>query len=176
MELPVSEGFSTILVVVNRLSKMAHFLTLVGASAMDNAHAFIKEIIRLHDLPKSIVSDRGVQFTSRFWRAFCKALDIEVCLSSAYHPQSNGQREQIKRWNNISIVFLHSRKITEYLCFLVPSLHTIILYTLLPMSFWANYGFHPSFLPHTVPKYCTCSTEQVNFHTGKLRDSSGNHG
>ena len=67
VDLPPSEGFTTILVVVDRLSKMAHFLPMIGTpSALDTANVFIREILRLHGLPDNIVSDRGVQFTSRF--------------------------------------------------------------------------------------------------------------
>lgn len=94
VDLPPSEGFTTILVMVDRLSKMAHFLPMVGTpSAIETAHIFIKEILRIHKLPSNIVSDRGVQFTFRIWRALGKALKVELCLSSAYHPQINRQTE-----------------------------------------------------------------------------------
>lgn len=77
VELPCSEGCSAIFVVVDRLTKMAHFLPLRGTpSAIETARIFVKEIIRLHGVPVNIVSDRGVQFTSRFWRALCEALKI----------------------------------------------------------------------------------------------------
>lgn len=92
VDLPPAEGFTSIFVVIDHLSKMSHFVPMVGTpSSADMVHAFIKEIVRLHGLPRSIVSDRGVQFTSKFWRILCKALNIDVCLSSAYHLQSNGQ-------------------------------------------------------------------------------------
>lgn len=95
VELPCSKGCSAIFVVVDRLTKMAHFLPFRGTpSAIETAHIFIKEIIRLLGVPVSIVSDRGVQFTSRFWRALCETLKIELALSSAYHPQTNGQTER----------------------------------------------------------------------------------
>lgn len=78
VDLPPAEGFSTILVVVDRLSKMAHFLPMKGTpSASDTADIFIKEVVRLHGVPVSIVSDRGVQFTSKFWRDLCKSLEIK---------------------------------------------------------------------------------------------------
>lgn len=67
VELPPSEGFSSIFVVVDRFSKMAHFIPMKGApSATETAKVFIKEIVRLHGIPDDIVSDRGVQFTSKF--------------------------------------------------------------------------------------------------------------
>lgn len=55
---------------------------------------FIKEIIRLHGVPSNIVSDCGVQFTSKFWKELCLALDIKNHYSLAYHPQTNGQTER----------------------------------------------------------------------------------
>lgn len=95
VELPCSEGCSAIFVVVDRFTKMAHFLPLRGTpSAIETAHIFIKEIVRLHGIPVNITSDRGVQFTSRFWRALCESLKIKLALSSAYHPQTNGQTER----------------------------------------------------------------------------------
>uniref|UniRef100_A0A803JJ93 Integrase catalytic domain-containing protein n=1 Tax=Xenopus tropicalis TaxID=8364 RepID=A0A803JJ93_XENTR len=95
VDLPRSAEFTTILVVVDRFSKMAHFIPLRKLpSAVLLASIFIKEIFRLLGFPSSIVSDRGVQFVSRFWRAFCKLLGIGLNFSSAYHPQSNGQTER----------------------------------------------------------------------------------
>lgn len=95
VDLSPSESFTMILVVVHRLLKMAHFLPMLGTtSTMDTARIFIKEIVRLHGLPDNIVSDRGVQFTSGFWKNICKILSIELCLSSAYHTQSIGQTER----------------------------------------------------------------------------------
>lgn len=71
--LPPPEGFTSVFVVIDQLSKMSKFVPLVGTpSAVDMAHAFMKKIVRLHGLPRSIVSDRGVQFTSKFWRTLCK--------------------------------------------------------------------------------------------------------
>lgn len=69
VDLPPSEGFTTILVTVDHLLKMAHFLPMVGTpSDLDTANTFIKEVVRLHRVPDNIVSDRGVQFTSKFWK------------------------------------------------------------------------------------------------------------
>lgn len=126
VDLPPSEGFTTILVVVDRLSKTAHFVSMVDTpSAVDTANTFIKEIVRLHGIPDSIVYDRGVQFTSRFWKDLCKSLAIEVCLSSAYHPQSNGQTGRTNQTlEHTCGVFVPALKTTGLLFFLVWSLPT----------------------------------------------------
>lgn len=67
VKLPPSEGFTTIFMIVDHLSKMAHFVPLKGTpSATETAFSFVKEVVRLHGFPANITSDRGVQFTSRF--------------------------------------------------------------------------------------------------------------
>ena len=97
-DLPSSHGKSVIWVVVDRFSKMAHFVPLPGLpSAPMLAKQFFQHIFRLHGLPKHIVSDRGVQFVSKFWRALCAQLGIKLDFSSSYHPQSNGQVERVNQ-------------------------------------------------------------------------------
>ena len=94
--LPVTTGgYDSIWVVIDRLTKSAHFLpvkTKYGAS--DYANLFVKEIVRLHGVPTSIVSDRGSQFTSRFWETFQKAMGTNLKFSTAFHPQTDGQSER----------------------------------------------------------------------------------
>ena len=94
--LPVAPGgYDSVWVIVDRLTKSAHFLpvkTRYGAS--DYAELYVKEIVRLHGVPISIVSDRGPQFTSRFWQGFQKAMGTDLKLSTAFHPQTDGQSER----------------------------------------------------------------------------------
>lgn len=80
IELPPSEGFTVIFVVVDKLTKMVHFIPRV----------FIRAIVWLHGVPSNVISNRAVQFISRFWKFLCQALKIKLAMSSAYHPQSNG--------------------------------------------------------------------------------------
>jgi transposase InsO family protein len=83
---------NSILVVVNRLTKMAHF-TPCSKSIMveETIQSILDGIIRLHGLPKEIVSDRGPQFASKFWRHLFKLLGVDIRQSSAFHPETNGQ-------------------------------------------------------------------------------------
>ncbi|KAG7533312.1 Zinc finger CCHC-type [Arabidopsis thaliana x Arabidopsis arenosa] len=82
-------------VVVDRLTKSAHFIAISETDgAEDIAARYIEEIVRLHGVPVSIVSDRDTRFTSHFWKAFQKALGTRVNLSTAYHPQTDGQSER----------------------------------------------------------------------------------
>ena len=94
-DLPPVDGYDSILVIVDCFSKMAHFIpctktiTSTGLSTL-----FINNIVRIHGLPNDIVSNRGPQFNSQFWNATLKNLNIQCNLSSAFHPQSDGQMEQ----------------------------------------------------------------------------------
>ncbi|KAF7644344.1 hypothetical protein LDENG_00223730, partial [Lucifuga dentata] len=93
--LPVSEGNTAILSIIDRFSKMAHFVALPKLpSAKETAEVLLSNVFRLHGLPLDIVSDRGLQFTSHFWKEFCSLIGATVSLSSGFHPQSNGQTER----------------------------------------------------------------------------------
>ena len=97
-KLPLSDGFDSILVVVDRFSKMTHFIPCVEAiDAEGVAKLIMKNIVRLHGLPDSIVSDRGPQFVSKFWRILLDFLGVKVKLSTAAHPQTDGQTERMNQ-------------------------------------------------------------------------------
>uniref|UniRef100_A0A8C5CMX5 Integrase catalytic domain-containing protein n=1 Tax=Gadus morhua TaxID=8049 RepID=A0A8C5CMX5_GADMO len=96
--LPTSEGNTTILTVIDRFSKGAHFIALPKlSSSRETADLLVQHVFRLHGIPVDIVSDRGPQFTSQVWRAFCAALGATPSLSSGFHPQSNGQSERVNQ-------------------------------------------------------------------------------
>jgi len=88
MSLPHSpRKFDSIWVIVDRLTRSAHFLPVRSTyTAEDYAKLYIKEIVRLHGVPVSIISDRGAQFTAHFWRSFQRGLGTQVNLSTAFHP------------------------------------------------------------------------------------------
>jgi hypothetical protein len=94
-ELPECEGYDAIWVVVDRLSKMRHFIpcqTTVDARGL--AEMFIKEVVLLHGLPRIIVSDRGPQFAAVFWKLLCDKLGIERRLCTVFHPETDGLTEK----------------------------------------------------------------------------------
>ena len=87
-------GYDSIWVVVDRLTKVAHFIPVKSKRATTwLAAAYVREIVCLHGIPSSIVSDRDPIFNNEFWRSLQKALGTQLCLSTAYHPQTNGQRK-----------------------------------------------------------------------------------
>lgn len=94
--LPLSHGKSTILVVVDRLTKYAHFMCLTHPySALTVAQAFLDHVFKLHGLPTILISDRDRVFISQFWTDFFKLQGVELHLSTAYHPQSDGQTKVV---------------------------------------------------------------------------------
>ncbi|XP_070008339.1 uncharacterized protein [Nicotiana sylvestris] len=87
--------FDSIWVIVDRLTKSAHFLPVKSTDTTEKyAQLYIKEIVRLHGTPLSIISDREAQFTTNFWKKFQQGLGTQVNLSTAFHPHTDGQAER----------------------------------------------------------------------------------
>ena len=145
-QLPESEGGTQIMVVVDRFTKMAPFIGLEqNATAEDMANVFLRAVGKLHGLPTEIISDMDAKFSDEFWESLCKSLNIKRRMSTAYHPQTDGQTE---RTNQVLQGYL--RNFVNY--------DQNDWYTLLPLAepaynnsvtnadgmspFYANYGFH----------------------------------
>ena len=145
--LPLSDGHDTILVVVCRLSKMALFFpTFQDIDAEDLACIFLSQVFAKHGTPTDIISDRGKHFISRFWRSLCQLLGIKANLSTAYHPETDGQTEQVNQileqylrvyinyqqddWVNLLPLAEFAYNNTSHLATMVT-------------PFFTNRGFHP---------------------------------
>jgi len=102
---PRMGGKSVILTIIDRFSKYAHFIALSHPyMAISVARAFFDNIVRLHGVPCSIVSDRDPVFTSAFWMELFSLVGVKLRLSTAFHPQTDGQSEVT---NRIIGVYLH---------------------------------------------------------------------
>lgn len=94
--LPLSQGFDTIFVVVDRVTKMGHLIPCNSTAGTAEVMAiFLAHFWKLHGLSDSIVSDRGPQFASELWKQLCSCLKISPQLSTTFHPESDGQTEHV---------------------------------------------------------------------------------
>ncbi|KAL2892022.1 hypothetical protein HOO65_011380 [Ceratocystis lukuohia] len=145
--LPKSNGYDAILVIVDHLTKMRHLIPCHGnCNAEDTACLYLKNVWKLHGLPSTIVSDRGPQFIAEFWRCLSGSLRIEPALSSAHHPETDGQTE---RMNSVLGQYLRA-----YVAYLQDDWEDWLPLAEFPGNahypettnippFFANYGFQP---------------------------------
>ncbi|GKC91765.1 putative reverse transcriptase domain-containing protein [Tanacetum coccineum] len=90
-----SHGFDTIWVIVDRLTKSTHFLPIRENDPLEKlARLYLNRIVARHGIHASIICDRDERFTSNFWRSFQKALGTDISMSTAYHPETDGQSER----------------------------------------------------------------------------------
>jgi hypothetical protein len=99
VQLPLTrQGHDAIVVFVDKLTKRAHFQAMhTTATAPEVAKLFFETIFKNHGLPKTIISDRDAKFTSRFWKALFGQLGTKLAMSTAFHPQTDGQTERLNR-------------------------------------------------------------------------------
>jgi len=94
--LPEYGGYDALWVVVDQLSKMRHFIPChKRMDALGLSELFLREVVRLHGLPLTNISDQGPQFASTFWQLVCSRLGIDRRMSTAFHPQTDGQTGQM---------------------------------------------------------------------------------
>ncbi|GJY86717.1 putative reverse transcriptase domain-containing protein [Tanacetum coccineum] len=92
-------GYDSIWVIVDRLTKSAHFLPMKKTDSIEKlAQLYLKEIICKHGVPTSIISDRDSLFTSRFWKSLQEAMGTQLDMSTAYHPETDGQSERREKY------------------------------------------------------------------------------
>ena len=97
-QLSESNGYNAMCVIVDRLTKRAHFIPINNQfSSKDIAQLLYDKVYPLHRLPLQIISDRGVQYSAELFQEWCKILGIESTMSTAYYPQTDGQIEHINQ-------------------------------------------------------------------------------
>ncbi|KAE8185404.1 hypothetical protein A4X06_0g3818 [Tilletia controversa] len=116
VDLPPSNGFDSIWIVVDHFSGEAHF---VPCNKSDDANTlaqqFLVNIFRLHGLPERIISDRGATFISQFWRRLLQLLDVKASPSTAYHPQTNGKSERTIQTLDAYLLVPAAEQLAEHL-------------------------------------------------------------
>ena len=168
-DLPISSGYDSVLVVVDRLTKQTHF---IRANKTDSAPTlgkqFLENIFRIHGLPSDIVSDRGPTFTSDWFKAFLKNLKIKPNLSTAFHPQSDGQTERVNQTleTHLRIFCNFLQSDWSDLLPLAEFAYNATHHSTIGMTpFYANYGYHPR-LSITLDEV---NNPDVNHHLTRLR-------
>ena len=142
-----ASGKDTILIAIDRLTKMARFIpTHSTDTSKETADLFLREVFRHHGLPSNIVSDRDPRFTAKFWEALQKALGVELLMSTAEHPQTDGQAEAaVKVIQKLLKPFVFQGEDWEEL---LPSLEFAYNDTTQSSTgqtpFYLNYGHHPT--------------------------------
>uniref|UniRef100_A0A3B3CQT4 Integrase catalytic domain-containing protein n=1 Tax=Oryzias melastigma TaxID=30732 RepID=A0A3B3CQT4_ORYME len=149
--LPPSEGNTTILTIADRFSKSVHFVPLSKLpSAFETDNLLVQHVFRLHGLPQDIVSDRGPQFTSRVWDAFCRAIGATASRSSGYHPQTNGQTERANQDLEAVLRCLtasHPASWSTYLPWVEYSHNSLVSSATGVSPFMASVGYQPPLFP-----------------------------
>ena len=169
-DLPECQRFDAIMVVVDRFTKMAHFTpctkTITSEQCVD---MFIDRVVRHHGIPENIITDRGAVFDSKFWKTFWTTLQTKPSMSTAYHPQTDGQTERVN-----SILNQYLRVYTNFMqdnwVQLLPfaeftynnAVHSATMVT----PFMANYGVNPRFKPLTS---ATALTDDPNKLSVRLK-------
>ena len=147
--LPRSKGYDAICVVVDHLTKQRHLIPCTTTITVEELGTlFCDRVFHYHGLPETIVSDRGPQFASHFWKHLCSCLKIDARLSTAFHPPMDGQTERVN-----AVVEQHLRAYVVYLqddwadfLFLAEFVgNNQVSDTTTLSPFFANFGFHPHY-------------------------------
>ena len=161
-----ASGKDMILVAIDRLTKMARFIpTHSTVTSKETADLFLREVFRHHGLPSNIVSDRDPRFTAKFWEALQEALGVQLLMSTAEHPQTDGQAEAaVKVIQKLLKPFVFQGEDWEEL---LPSLEFAYNDTTQSSTgqtpFYLNYGHHPTGVTRHEPVDNPHAEDQVQY-------------
>lgn len=173
-DLPKCHGYDSIMVVVDRFTKMVHCLPCTKTNIKDDkapqvAKLFL-HIISLHGIPSSIISDRDPRFTSNFWRQLSSLCGTELKMSTAYHPQTDGQTERTNRTLEQVLrayCTYEQDNWVDLLPFATFAINNAEQSSTKTTPFFANYGFHPR-IPTTPPVETTVTNPAAMSYTQNL--------
>ena len=184
-DLPVVGGVNSILVIVDRFTKMSHFIACNKTiNSFKLADLFFDQIVRLHGFPRDIVSDRGSIFVSQFWSSLLKNYGISQSLSSAYHPQTDGQTERVNQELEQYLRIYADQQQQNWLknLSMAELCYNSRFHSAIQMSpFCANYGYEPVFdgstellpeSPPTVQVYVTTLQDNIGIIKEELKIAS----
>ena len=167
VKLPSSKGFDSILVVVDKNTKLAHFIpTNESIDSADVANLYLHNIWKHHGLPSEVISDRGSVFVSKFMRRLYQLLRIRPAPTTAFHPQSDGQTERVNQILEQFLTMFTTRQQDDWadLLPLAEFSYNNATHSATGVSpFYATYGYHPS-MSFTAP-----STSLVSAAEDRIR-------
>jgi hypothetical protein len=159
--------YDSIWVVVDRLTKMAHFLPCQETmNATQLAKLYLIYLFPVHGLPDDVVSDRGTLFTSNFMKALCHLLSVKQKMSTAFHPQTDGQTERtnqtLEQFLRIYCDYQQSNW-SDLLAFAAFAYNSAYQETIKMSPYYANYGFHPRFSTKNVQTISPVAEDHVKY-------------
>ncbi|KAF1334824.1 Pol protein, partial [Globisporangium splendens] len=169
-----THGRNGILVFVDRFSKMVHLAPVSDKiSAEKTAKVFVNVVFRLHGLPVEIVSDRDTRFTSKFWRALLGLLDTKLSMSTAAHPETDGQTERVNRvLEDVLRSYATSfKEWSEFLPLAEFALNNSTHVSTGHSPFYVNYGIHPRVPASIMGEVSTLSGGGTPAHGNKPKSS-----
>ena len=173
-QLPKSRnGNDAIVVFIDKLTKMVHYAaTKTTVDAVELAKLFICNVVRLHGVPESIVSDRDTRFTSNFWKSLWSQFGTKLHMSTAFHPQTDGQTERANRTLEESLrsyVSINHDDWDDHLPLLEFAVNNSKATSTGQSSFYLNYGEHPRLpIDNLIPD---SNVEEVQSMLNRLKDN-----
>ncbi|KAE8244356.1 hypothetical protein A4X13_0g6653 [Tilletia indica] len=168
VDLPVSQGFDSIWIVVCLFSGEAHFVPCHKSDDANTlAQQFLANIFRLHGLPDRIISDRGATFISQFWRRLLHLLDVKASPSTAYHPQTNGKSERTIQTLEAYLrcyISYHQDDWAAWLPLAEFAFNNARSASSEQSPFFITRDFHPTFTPGIATSSVVPAAEQLSEH------------
>lgn len=148
-QLPVSDGYDAIMVVIDRRTKLAHFEPVTTKITTEElAKLFTKVVFSKHGVPKTIISDRGNKFVASLWKEFLGGVGAKRALSTTAHPQTDGQTERVNQWLDEYLRMYVNYQQDDWVNMLPVAefAYNNAQHTTTTVSpFYATYGYHPRF-------------------------------